>query len=61
MRTVLTVREPFGGHPMGHRIEDPAEVKAILEGPHAHHVIVSAIPVEPEAQAEQKPVAKSKA
>jgi hypothetical protein len=38
----LIVREPFAGYSRGASISDPAEVKAILDGPNAHHVIAVA-------------------
>ena len=36
---VLTVTNPFGGHALGDRITDPAEVKEILAGEHSQHVV----------------------
>jgi hypothetical protein len=38
----LIVREPFSGHHIGARITDKAKVRAILDGPNAHHVIAVA-------------------
>ena len=38
---VLTVTNPFGGHALGDRITDPAEVKAILAGEHSQHVVAA--------------------
>lgn len=34
----LTVQQPFGTYKRGDLISDPAEVKAVLEGPNRHSV-----------------------
>ena len=49
----LIVREPFSGHHIGARITDKAKVRAILDGPNAHHVIA----VAPLPRPEPAPVA----
>ena len=38
---VLVVINEFGGHAKGHRITDAAEIKAVLDGEHVHHVVVA--------------------
>lgn len=35
----LVVTNPFGGHEKGDQITDPDQIKEILEGEHAHHVV----------------------
>lgn len=57
----LIVREPFGGRQHGDRITDEAEVKAILAGPHAHHVIAVASRPKAEPAPAPKPAGKGKA
>jgi hypothetical protein len=55
----LIVREPFGGHRQGDRITNEAEVKAILDGPQAHHVIAVAPLPKTEDAPTPKPTGKS--
>jgi hypothetical protein len=41
MARVLVVVNPFGGLGKGDRITDPEEIKKVLAGEQAHHVIQS--------------------
>jgi hypothetical protein len=41
MARVLVVVNPFGGREKGERITDEEDIKKILEGEHAHHVVQS--------------------
>lgn len=43
---VLVVTNAFGGREKGQRITDEAEIKAILTGEHAHHVVSADHPAE---------------
>ena len=43
---VLVVTNEFGGHAKGHRITDEAEIEAVLNGEHAHHVVAADHPDE---------------
>lgn len=39
MQFILVVVRPFGAHATGDRIEDPAEIRTVLAGEHAHCVV----------------------
>ncbi len=50
---VLVVTNPFGGREAGSRITDPAEIKAVLSGEHAHHVVQAEHPDSPKPKSKE--------